>query len=145
MKHIIGLEPYLAKAKVQPHAIAGFALPERFTVWKRVLWTICRNRDSALRLMLSHKGGNIRMVFKSRLRALSLVFIGLAIFAPVVASADPSEVRLASGDARELWKKGSDQVLAGDFASAIGTLEQVQKLEPGHAEVNTAIEWMRDA
>ncbi len=59
--------------------------------------------------------------------------------------ADPREPQLASADAKELWRKGSDQILAGDFANAKTTLEKVQSLEPGHTEVTSAISWMRDA
>lgn len=61
----------------------------------------------------------------------------------VPAQASPDQ--LASADARELWRKGSDQVLAGDFVSAITTLEQVRKMEPGHKDVNSALSWMRNA
>ncbi|HKQ49984.1 MAG TPA: S41 family peptidase [Phycisphaerae bacterium] len=73
--------------------------------------------------------------------ALIAAFMGAV--APV--RAEPHEPRLATADAKELWRKGSDQVLAGDFGSAISTLEKVQSLEPGHEEVASAISWMREA
>ncbi|MFQ5501170.1 MAG: S41 family peptidase [Phycisphaerae bacterium] len=59
--------------------------------------------------------------------------------------ADVDEPQLASADARELWRLGSDQVLAGDFASAARTLERVRKIEPGHNSVDDALSWMREA
>lgn len=68
-----------------------------------------------------------------------------AIGAAAPLKAEPHEPRLASADAKELWRKGSDQVLAGDFVSAISTLEKVQSIEPGHEEVASAITWMREA
>ncbi len=60
-------------------------------------------------------------------------------------SASPQEPQLASASAKELWRKGSDQILAGDFLNAISTLEQVQEIEPGHSEVLAVISWMRNA
>jgi hypothetical protein len=85
------------------------------------------------------------MHLNRRLTVLTLSLMAMAAVAPVVASAGDKDVRLASASAQELWKKGSDQVLAGDFVSAMGTLEEVQKLEPGHTEIASAINWMRDA
>lgn len=61
------------------------------------------------------------------------------------AAAAPEFPRLASADARELWRKGSDQVLAGDFSSATGTLERVQRLEPNNSGVQRVLGWMREA
>ncbi len=69
----------------------------------------------------------------------------VARFTTGQALAELHEPRLASSNAKELWRKGSDQVLAGDFVSAARTLEKVQALEPGHSEVTSAISWMRDA
>ena len=60
-------------------------------------------------------------------------------------SASPSEPQLASAEARELWLKGSDQVLAGDFVGAAGTIEKLQKLEPGDSEIGTVLTWLREA
>lgn len=59
--------------------------------------------------------------------------------------AAPDDPRLASAAAGELWRKGSDQVLAGDFASARLTLEQFQKIEPNHPGVRDALTWMKGA
>lgn len=83
---------------------------------------------------------------KRTLRGWYCLTLTLAVLAicPVL-RAEPSEPALASGPARELWRKGSDQVLAGDFAAAAATLEQVQKLEPGHKEITDALSWMREA
>ena len=85
------------------------------------------------------------MLLKKRHSTLLLVLALFACPAPLVVRAADPEVRLATASAQELWKKGSDQVLAGDFVSAMDTLEQVQKLEPGHTQVASAISWLRDA
>lgn len=74
----------------------------------------------------------------------ALTAIGGA-FAPSLLSAAPGEPQLVSADARELWRKGSDQILAGDFADATRTLEMVQKIEPDHAVVKSALSWMHEA
>ncbi|MFQ5411278.1 MAG: S41 family peptidase [Phycisphaerae bacterium] len=68
-----------------------------------------------------------------------------ALLTPLPVWAVSEEPRLASADARELWRRGSDQVLAGDFASATRTLERVRKIEPGHHSVDTALKWMHEA
>jgi carboxyl-terminal processing protease len=62
-----------------------------------------------------------------------------------IARAEDTTPRLASARAQELWRKGSDQILAGDFLAAVTTLEQVQRIEPGNPEVASALGWMRDA
>lgn len=82
--------------------------------------------------------------FSRRLPFVLLLSIA-PFFGPSIVRAGGEEPRIASADARELWLKGSDQVLAGDFASALPTLEGVQKLEPGHHEVASAITWLKDA
>ncbi|MEK6643171.1 MAG: S41 family peptidase [Planctomycetota bacterium] len=83
---------------------------------------------------------------KRDLRGLyALVLVLTAVVACSAVRAEPSEPTLASATARELWRKGSDQVLAGNFAAAATTLEQVQTLEPGHKEVSDALGWMREA
>ncbi|GJQ25499.1 MAG: hypothetical protein HBSAPP02_05310 [Phycisphaerae bacterium] len=80
----------------------------------------------------------------------------LAVLALFVASAfrttplwagptDITEPALASASARELWRKGSDQVLSGDFKSAVRTLEQVQSIEPGHAQISSVLGWLKEA
>jgi carboxyl-terminal processing protease len=85
------------------------------------------------------------MLLNRRHRVLLFAVMALASVAPPVLQAGDRDVRLASADAQELWKKGSDQVLAGDFSNAMDTLERVQRLEPGHSEVASAIGWLRDA
>ena len=59
--------------------------------------------------------------------------------------ASPNELQLASAEARELWLKGSDQVLAGDFVGAAGTIEKLHKLEPGDSEIGAVLTWLREA
>jgi carboxyl-terminal processing protease len=78
-------------------------------------------------------------------RSIITSAVALASLGTALLSASPQEPQLASASARELWHKGSDQILAGDFLNAITTLQQVQEIEPGHAEVKAAISWMRDA
>ncbi|MCG8408395.1 MAG: S41 family peptidase [Phycisphaerales bacterium] len=63
----------------------------------------------------------------------------------IPAMAAPDRPELLSANARELWRKGSDQVLAGDFTKAITTLEQVHKIEPGDENVKSALNWMHSA
>lgn len=73
--------------------------------------------------------------------ACALVLVTLA---PAFVWASPNDTPLASAQARELWRKGSDQILAGDFANGISTLEQVARIEPGHSQVSRALDWLRD-
>jgi len=56
--------------------------------------------------------------------------------------AAPEEPHLATATGRELWRKGSDQVLAGDFANATKTLEKVRQIEPNDGSVASALSWM---
>lgn len=80
-----------------------------------------------------------------RFRLISAALVMAGLFTALPLKAAPLEPQLASANARELWRKGSDQVLAGDFANAITTLEKVQSIEPGHTEVSSALSWMREA
>ncbi len=57
--------------------------------------------------------------------------------------ADVKEPQLASARARELWLRGSDQVLSGDFAGALPTLEKIRQVEPGNDQIDTVISWLR--
>jgi len=86
------------------------------------------------------------MPIKIAHRCLILAWMGaLTTLATPLLAASPEESQLTSATARELWRKGSDQILAGDFHSAIATLEQVERLEPGRHDVADVITWMRDA
>jgi carboxyl-terminal processing protease len=77
--------------------------------------------------------------------AIYLVGPGWAWALPRSEPGAGAEPQIASATARELWRKGSDQILAGDFVAAASTLEQVQKIEPGHDEVASTLTWMREA
>ncbi|RIK68480.1 MAG: hypothetical protein DCC65_02480 [Planctomycetota bacterium] len=79
------------------------------------------------------------------LRRGHLVGLVALVVCATGAAGQVREPQLASAQARELWLKGSDQILAGDFASALPTLEQLQRIEPGHEEIVSAITWMRKA
>ncbi len=70
--------------------------------------------------------------------ALTGLLSNLALAAP---DASPT----ASVDPQELWRRGSDQVLAGDFRSAARTFREVSRLEPSHARAQSALAWMREA
>ncbi|MFQ5424160.1 MAG: S41 family peptidase [Phycisphaerae bacterium] len=80
----------------------------------------------------------------SPIRFATLI-VGLALLAPVFESAHADPVHLATAEANREWLKGADQVLAGDFNSAVSTLESVQRIEPGHETVKSAISWLRNA
>ncbi len=55
-------------------------------------------------------------------------------------SDEPRQV--AAADVERLWLKGSDQLLAGDFANATRTFKQVQALSPQHQGASSALQWM---
>lgn len=59
--------------------------------------------------------------------------------------AAPEGPHLATAVGRELWRKGSDQVLAGDFVNATKTLEKVRQIEPDDGSVASALDWMHNA
>lgn len=87
-------------------------------------------------------------MFRTKLRQRLLwswMFFSLTAACAAWVSASPPEPQLASAEARELWLKGSDQVLAGDFVGAVGTMEKLADLEPGHTEINSVVTWLRDA
>lgn len=84
----------------------------------------------------------IRMNHRGAWSALMCVVI-LSLAASALA--EVKEPQLASARARELWLKGSDLILAGDFAGALPTLEKIEGVEPGNREVGSAIAWMREA
>lgn len=56
-----------------------------------------------------------------------------------------SSPQLSSAVAKELWQKGAEQILTGDFVAAQDTLQQVEALEPGHREVAEAADWVKAA
>ena len=45
-------------------------------------------------------------------------------------------------DASELWKRGSDQVLAGDFKSARATIERITQRWPDEKQAAEALAWL---
>ncbi|MFH1417222.1 MAG: S41 family peptidase [Planctomycetota bacterium] len=84
----------------------------------------------------------IHRVFR---RLIVAVVVSVAALGSGLALADSGELRFTSATARELWRKGSDQVLAGDFSAALATFEQVHRLEPNHAELDVALDWLRES
>lgn len=52
------------------------------------------------------------------------------------------DIQLSRADAKELWRKGSNQILAGAFNDAAETLDQVDKLEPGNKQITSVREWL---
>ncbi|MBK8269520.1 MAG: hypothetical protein IPK83_14920 [Planctomycetes bacterium] len=66
------------------------------------------------------------------------------VFTPIASSRADDGPRIASAEARELWIKGSDQILAGDFKTGIKTIQQVDKAEPGNKGVRSALSWMKE-
>lgn len=86
------------------------------------------------------------MRFLSMTRRFGGLLFLLAWFAaPAVVHGQLAEPQLASAQAKELWLKSSDQILAGDFVNALPTLERLEQIEPGHEEVTSVITWMRKA
>lgn len=84
----------------------------------------------------------------ARNRKLRWLFVIAALSAftmpatgPSVRADEPRQVAVA-GDVERLWLKGSDQLLAGDFASATNTFRKVQELAPDHRGAQTALRWM---
>ncbi|MCZ6681792.1 MAG: PDZ domain-containing protein, partial [Planctomycetota bacterium] len=71
--------------------------------------------------------------------------IGFAILFVVGRPAFADEVKLATREAKRQWLKGADQVLAGDFNSAVSTLESVRRIDPSARAVSDAIGWLRGA
>src|SRR5262245_50618815 len=80
---------------------------------------------------------------KGWVTALSLVIaIVLGAAAPPhVLAADQRESQFTSADHREMWQKGSDQVLSGDFRSAAKTLSQLHQNAPDSNVVEDVLGW----
>jgi len=72
--------------------------------------------------------------------AVSMVGVGVA------RGGDPAPEPLIrdTADASELWKRGSDQVLAGDFKSARATMERIASRWPDQSQAVAALKWLRD-
>lgn len=79
-----------------------------------------------------------------RLGAVLAAVIWSVVVLSGTAAADSPQTQVASAEARELWLKGSDQVLAGDFLSAIPTMEKALELQPDNKDVSKALSWLRE-
>ncbi|MCB9851770.1 MAG: S41 family peptidase [Phycisphaerales bacterium] len=75
----------------------------------------------------------------------NLVLALVAVIAlPAIANKATADDRLASAEARRLWLKGADQILAGNFTSGTTTLKQALEVEPA-AQIRSALGWMDEA
>lgn len=80
-----------------------------------------------------------RRSWRISLASFALLFsLSLTTF-PAIAEDTP---RLASAESRELWIKGSDQILAGDFRAGFETIRRLQKVEPGNKTIQSALSWI---
>ena len=81
-----------------------------------------------------------------RLLAILAVSTAVAGFVPAVRGAEPPPEPLIrdTADASELWKRGSDQVLAGDFKSARATMERIAARWPDQTQAISALKWLKD-
>ncbi|HWL93983.1 MAG TPA: S41 family peptidase [Phycisphaerae bacterium] len=84
------------------------------------------------------------MPFSLNRRFPTVILAALFAVVPVISVRAEETPRFASAEAKELWIKGSDQILAGDFKAGVRTIEQVQEAEPGTQGVQSALNWMRD-
>lgn len=78
-------------------------------------------------------------------RVIIVLAVVLGSQAASFAGDSPRDLQLTSAQAKELWRKGSNQVLAGDFTAAAATLAKLRNIEPDRVEINQAAEWMQDA
>ncbi|MCA9254817.1 MAG: PDZ domain-containing protein, partial [Phycisphaerales bacterium] len=77
-------------------------------------------------------------------RYLTLTLMA-ALTLPGVARSAFAEDHLASSEARRLWLKGADQILAGNFTSGTSTLKQALEVEPAAVQIRSALSWMDEA
>ena len=113
--------------------------------WKKTL-RLKTSRDCIeLECDLTTMIGGYMPAYVTPRRLMIILATGLLAIATGAVVAQPQDPQLTSASAKELWKKGSNQILAGDFAAAAGTLRQAQKLDPNNTEVTSAVKWMRDA
>lgn len=68
-----------------------------------------------------------------------------ALTIPVLAKPAVADDRLATAEARRLWLKGADQILAGNFTSGTTTLKQALEVEPKATQIRSALDWMEEA
>jgi len=86
------------------------------------------------------------MLKKATLRRSILCILAPATaWAIGAAFAEPPDSKPTSTAARELWVKGSEQVLAGNFSAAATTLEKFQQLQPDDSNAVMAAGWLREA
>lgn len=80
---------------------------------------------------------------KTRRSFILALFFSASAFLPDSTLRATDGPQLASAEAKELWIKGSDQILAGDFNAGIKTIELIQKKEPQNREILSALDWMK--
>jgi carboxyl-terminal processing protease len=80
------------------------------------------------------------------LRRPILCILGFAAALVIgTAFAEPPDAKSPSTATRELWVKGAEQVLAGNFSAAATTLEKFRQLEPDDSNAAMAAGWMKEA
>ncbi len=77
-------------------------------------------------------------------RTLLLGFIA-AIAIPAASTRVCADDRLATAEARRLWLKGADQILAGNFTTGTQTLKQALEVEPAATQIRSALDWLEEA
>jgi len=81
-----------------------------------------------------------------RLLAILAVSIAAVGLVPAAHGGDPVPEPLIrdTSDASQLWKRGSDQVLAGDFKSARATMERIAARWPDQTQAVAALKWLKE-
>lgn len=77
-------------------------------------------------------------------RTVMLALIA-ALALPAIARTAVADDQLASTEARRLWLKGADQILAGNFTSGTTTLKQALAVAPAASQIQSALGWMEEA
>jgi len=74
-------------------------------------------------------------------------FGSLCLILPLLASpaALHAEDKIASGEAKRLWLKGADQVLAGRFDAGASSFRDAMTLSPGADKLRNALSWLDEA
>lgn len=77
-------------------------------------------------------------------RTLTVALIA-ALTIPAFTTIASADDQLASAEAKRLWLKGADQILAGNFNTGTSTLQQALKVDPGATKIQSALDWMEQA
>lgn len=75
----------------------------------------------------------------------SCLFLMLTVVPAIAGGEPPIDQQLSSADNRELWQRGSDQVLSGDFGAASATFSRLRTSAPEVRGLDNILRWVDES